>query len=430
MTQFLNFVRTRHFQRPKLIINSAHRAASPLELFIDLAYVGMLSAIVHYLVGAEHIGAQEVLGFVLRFMSMFALWYNMVWYNNLFEDQTWRHRFLMLMVVFTVLIQQVSMDANNEQALYFLSGGYVISRLLQAFIWWRAVDQTDIKASIKRSTAPYVIGSLVAALLAGVGTVLFAYDTTIVLSVWTLTVLAEFFIPNLMFNRTLKIELQHGNTDVLPPVSHHLFMERFALIFILILGEGALASAKILGDHSQHFWPAIGMSALVLLIALLMWQLYFGIVQLMSYHEDKILLWSWLNLPIFMGALLTLGLSVELYHPHHPETLPMLYNLYCIAVGTFIVGVSLSHLFRKDEAARVLALGYRLPDIQKGRRILLLMGLTFFIWLWIRVPPHTLLILTAVWMLAIVLRNEYTRYRASIHPHPAPKHATSDVTTH
>ncbi len=412
MFRFLSMVWQRHFKLPQLIQNSGHRAASPLELFIDLAYVGMLSAVVHFLIGAPHLGGVEVLGFVLRFMSMFALWYNMVWYNNLFEDSTWRHRGLMVLVVFSLLMQQVALDAQNVQQLYFLGTGFMVSRLLHAYIWWSAVKQEHVHLELRRTTRPYIIGSLLAAFTSVVNMLFFQDNILALLSLWTLTVLVEFFLPSLLFQRFLKRELANGNGQVMPPVSHHLFMERFALIFILILGEGTLAATHILANYGEHLGSTLLFGALVMFIALFMWQMYFGFVQLAGYDDQHILLWSWLNVAIFLAALTLLGVMPELYHPHHAEHLPLLRILFCIGVAGFIAGCAISNVFAKTDPTTAEKFGYDWQEAQRGRTQTFYWGLLFLVWIVLPVSVVALIGLAAFWFLVVFLRVEYARYRS------------------
>ena len=64
MLGFFKFLYDKNFRVPVLLTNDTeHRVASTLELFMDLAYVAAMAALVHYLVGAEHIDGKVIYGF-------------------------------------------------------------------------------------------------------------------------------------------------------------------------------------------------------------------------------------------------------------------------------------------------------------------------------------------------------------------------------
>ena len=160
MLGVFKFLYDKNFRVPVLLTNDTeHRVASTLELFMDLAYVAALAALVHYLVGAEHIDGKVIYGFLLRYLSIFALWFNLIWYNNLYENKTIRHRIFMLLIILAVICQQVVFNFKTEEGGRFLTIAFCISRLLELILWLTSTyNKKNTNKTLKKASIFYMIG--------------------------------------------------------------------------------------------------------------------------------------------------------------------------------------------------------------------------------------------------------------------------------
>lgn len=138
---FFQYLVKAQFPPPRIRVREdQHRVASSLELFIDLAFVGMLAVLVRYIAESDRITMEVMELFLLRFLSTFTIWYNLIWYNliwynNLFETSSLRHRGLIFLAIFSITMQQLSANIDTRGQYYFMMAGFVLSRLFIANIW-------------------------------------------------------------------------------------------------------------------------------------------------------------------------------------------------------------------------------------------------------------------------------------------------------
>ncbi len=197
MIGYLKFLYNRNFRTPELLTNEKeHRVASTLELFMDLAFVGALASLVHFLVGSEHINRHVIYGFVLRYGSVFAIWYNLVWYNNLYENKTMRHRLMTLLILLTVIAQQITFNAETREQYMFLMSSYSLSRFLELFLWLTSTyNKKNTNVLLKKASIFYMIGIGYSAI---VPLLIMGQEPNYI--VWTSTVLLELILPTVLFN--------------------------------------------------------------------------------------------------------------------------------------------------------------------------------------------------------------------------------------
>lgn len=357
---FLKYIWKRNFSRAELITEAdGHRTASTLELFMDLAFVGVLASLAHFLVGAKEVNSDVILGFLLRFTSAFALWWNLIWYNNLFENKTLRHRLLMVVIVITIIGQQVAYDLDSEKGYYFLLSFYALSRLVEVFLWGSAtLPKKQPSHALRVSSLFYIFGILGAVVLVALTPVITGELKPNYL-IWTISVLLEFVAPTLLFTYNMKRLVKKGEAP-LPPMNHELFKERFGLLFLLILGEGIVSAIKVFGlFESFGITHAVVFGSMIVFIAYGLWEAYFDIVHAKhnQYKDAYVNHWSTINFFMFLGAMLILGTIPELVHPHHPNNIGILSTLQLIGIGMFNIGLYFIVLIR-DENAKYLEESY------------------------------------------------------------------------
>lgn len=358
--QFIQYIWKRNFSRPNLITESeGHRSASTLELFMDLAFVGVLATLAHFLVGQKEVNTEVILGFLLRFSSAFALWWNLMWYNNLFENKTLRHRLAMVLLVITILGQQVAYDSHSEKGYYFLLAFFTLSRLIEVFLWASAtLPKKQPRHALRVSSLYYIFGILAAVVLVALTPVVTGALRPNY-TIWGVSIFLELVMPTVLFTYNMKRLVKKGE-PALPPVNHELFKERFGLLFLLVLGEGIVSAITVFGLFEKGSTiHAVLFGTMIVIIAYGLWEAYFDIVQAKhnQYQERYMNHWSTINFFMLLGALLILGTAPELVHPHYENNVRVLSMLQLVGIGLFNIGLYLVVMIR-DKDAKHLEVSY------------------------------------------------------------------------
>jgi low temperature requirement protein LtrA len=311
---FISYFHKTNFRKPKAIDNSKqeHRAASPLELFVDLAFVAAFSTLVHFLIEQKTLGPNEIFGYALRFLSLFSLWMNTTWYNNMFEENTIRHRSIMVIIIIQVLFMQATFTAHYFEGYLVLLLAYAFSRFFQTYIWYTASSKMEDPA-MRFGTRVYAIsGALAASLALGV----FAIQKEPNVIVWSITVLLELIFPTIYLGYVTKKTKNENSAN------HNLLRERFGLLYILALGEGIVAAGSLLKQleatlHAHDEMLAVRLmigAIMIVILAYLLWELFFEIAQsdANKYNPLNVVEWVGLTAIAIFATLTTLGISQEL----------------------------------------------------------------------------------------------------------------------
>ena len=156
--------------------HEAHRTATPLELFFDLAYV---VAIAQAGVGLHHAEAEGhfFFGIVRYLMVFFAIWWgwmNFTWFATSFDTDDWLYRLTTVVQIGGSLtlaagVPRMMSGDNPDIMLVFI--GYVIMRLAMMSQWLRAAIQypqcrpTTLRYALGNRRAPALLGRVRARLL-------------------------------------------------------------------------------------------------------------------------------------------------------------------------------------------------------------------------------------------------------------------------
>lgn len=346
MIGYLKFLYEKNFKSPELLTNDKdHRAASTLELFMDLAFVGALSSLVHFLVGADHINGNVIYGFMLRYGSVFAIWYNLVWYNNLYENKTMRHRLIMLLIILSVIGQQVAFNAENSIQYHFLLISYSFSRFLELFLWITSTyNKKNKNILLKKSSIFYMLGIGYSAIFP-----LLFFNTKVNYFVWTSTVIMELILPTILFNIIVSNAQKKGCKEIIP-VHNELFIERFGLLFLLVLGEGIVSLTNVMSHFEYDLMPTIRDVLIIGLIIYGIWESYYDIVlgEQNKYDPKYIIHWSFLNMIMCLGITMAMGTVGEIIHPHHKENLHILMMIHLIGIAIYNICLHIVISFRDE----------------------------------------------------------------------------------
>lgn len=339
---YLQYFWKRNFHRPELINDTGgHRSASTLELFMDLAFVGVLATLVHFLVGAKEVNAEVIVGFLLRFFSAFALWWNLMWYNNLFENESLRHRLLMVLIVITIIGQQVAYNSTSVEGYYFLLFFFALSRLIEVFLWMSAtLPKKQPSHALRVSSLFYAFGISGAVILVSLTPILTG-SLKPNYFIWGTSIVLELIAPTLLFTYNIKRLVKKGDAP-LPPMNHELFKERFGLLFLLVLGEGIVSAIRTFDlFETEGAVHVVLLGSIVVFIAYGLWEAYFDIVHAKHNHYKETLVnhWSAINFFMLLGAMLILGTAPELIHPHYEKNIHILSTLHLMGISLFNVGL-------------------------------------------------------------------------------------------
>jgi len=246
------------WRRPVLLDAEEDRRASWLELFIDLMFVAIISALAKGL--AADVTLTGVAVFTLVFLPAWWIWTGLTIYNDRFETDDVSHR----IAFFVVLVALGGMAVSARH--FFLDGfwlyalSYVLARLVIIALWLRAGYHNPAARPL---TTRYSIGFGAAATL---WLLALAVPWPARLDIVLLAIAIDFATPLL----TLSAQRE------LPRLSATHLPERFGLFVIIVLGEaviGVEGTAALDFMHGSLLDAAVGPAALA--VAFVLWWLYF-----------------------------------------------------------------------------------------------------------------------------------------------------------
>ena len=290
-----------------------HRAATPLELFFDLAYV---VAIAQAGLGLHHAEAEGhfFFGITRYLMVFFAIWWawmNFTWFATSFDCDDWVYRlttFVQIGGSLTLAAGVPAMMAGETPDIAVVFIGYVIMRLAMVSQWLRAAWQHP---ECRPTTLRYALGIGLAQLY------------------WAGYALGAFGGAQALFWLGAVLELavpvwaeRHGYTSW----NRHHIAERYGLFTIIVLGESMLASTNAVihaATSAEHLPSLVLIAATALVIVAAMWWLYFAVPQHGLITDLRTgVLWGYGHFPIFLAAAaIAPGIEVALQYSTHEISL-------------------------------------------------------------------------------------------------------------
>lgn len=207
--------------------DEAHRAATPLELFLDLAFVvavAQAATVLHHELAEGH-AADAVVGFILVFFAIWWAWVNLAWFASAYATDDALYRLAVFVQMTGVLILAAGVPRGFEARDFgVVVAGYVIIRLALVAQWLRAAASDPDR----RSTALRCALGITVVQVAWV-TLQFAPSEWF-LALFALLALAEMVVPWWAEGRA--------------PTPWHPghIVERYGLFTIIVLGESVLAT--------------------------------------------------------------------------------------------------------------------------------------------------------------------------------------------
>ena len=326
----------------------AHRAATPLELFVDLTFVvaiAQASTALHHALVNEH-ATSALAGFPLVFFAIWWAWMNFTWFASAYDTDDALYRVTVFLQVAGVLILAAGIPrAFDGHDFAVITAGYVVMRLAVVGQWLRAA-------------AAHTEGRPVA--------VRYATGITVVQAGW----LARLALPDSLFFPAF---LALAVAELLVPVwaesagrtSWHPghIAERYGLFTIIVLGESVLAATvgvQAALDASGTLRELATVVVGGMLIVYSMWWLYFDLPAAevvgraraaFSEHPGATFAWGYGHYAVFISAAATgtgLAVAVDQATAVTPLSDPQAAFAVTGPVTVYLVAVWLLHYRHKS----------------------------------------------------------------------------------
>jgi low temperature requirement protein LtrA len=322
-----------------------HRAATPLELLFDLAFVAAFAQagneFAHVIAVGHVVAALTAFGLV-----MFAVcwaWMNFTWFASAYDTDDWFYRLTTLVQMLGVVILALGVPdvfQSVEQGDHVDNGivvaGYVVMRIALVAQWIRVSKQDPVR---RRTALTYVFA------------ILFAQFGWVTLALLDLPLVGALVGALLLFLVELTgpvlAERKTGGTPWHP---HHI-AERYGLLTIITLGEGVLGTVLVVSVLVEtHSWTADAVLVMVagLGITFGMWWSYFiaRSGEVLALHRQRSWSWSYGHVAVFASiAAVGAGLHVVAYFVEGVTVFGVLGAVLAVAVPVLAFTVSTFGLY-------------------------------------------------------------------------------------
>lgn len=220
--------------------DEAHRAATPLELFVDLASVIAIAAAaagLHHAVAEGH-AKEGMITFLLSFFGIWWAWMNYTWFASAYDDDS----LLFKLATFAFLAGALVMAAGIRTFFHshepgLILAGYVIMRLAMVSLWLAAGGKgTHNRATCLRYAGGIAVTQVYWILLLGV------------FWEWGPLMLALYGV-GMLFELTVPVWAERPG---MTPWHRHHIIERYGLLNIIVLGEMLLATSGAVYNAQDH----------------------------------------------------------------------------------------------------------------------------------------------------------------------------------
>lgn len=326
--------------------HESHRAASPLELLFDLAFVvafGTAANELAHAVAHDHVAA-GIVAFCFATFAICWAWINFTWFASAYDTDDWVYRLTTMLQMVGVLVLALGLapmfesvhsgdTLDNDVVVW----GYVVMRVAMVLQWWRASRHAPARPGVCRT---YITSILIAQVL---WCVLALVDLPVGLTFALMVVpfLVELGGPGYA-------ETRQGGT---PWHAHHV-AERYSLMVIITLGEGMIGTMVTLTALAEDglTWD-VGLLAFAgTALTFGIWWNYFVVPagDILHAHRERSFGFGYGHMLIF-GAIAAIGagLHVAGYYLAHETHLGTVGAVLAVAVPvavfalTFYAGYSM-----------------------------------------------------------------------------------------
>jgi low temperature requirement protein LtrA len=290
----------------------SHRAASPLELLFDLAFVAAFSQAGNQFAHAIADGhtREGVIGFAFAMFGICWAWINFTWFASAFDTDDWFYRVLTMIQMVGVVILALglpevfhSLEDGGHLDNRIVVAGYVVMRISMVLQWLRVAIQDPVH---RRAALVFVVTIT----LAQIG--------------WVVTAFVDFSVDQIILMAPLYLlelagpvvaETRTGGTPWHP---HHI-AERYGLLTIIALGEGVFGTvASVSALVEEQGWSKEAVFVVVAGIGLTfgLWWNYFMLPsgEILARHRYRSFVWGYGHIPMFAAIAATgAGLHAAAY---------------------------------------------------------------------------------------------------------------------
>ncbi len=260
------------FNKPEKFNKFVTRQVDSMELFWDLIFVVTLRYIIDAYV-VDFSMYTFIVG-LLVFLETYIFWTNINVYSVNFYDVSHNNRFLMTLMLSPLLLIASITDYTQTIAIYAVGVSFVILKLMQAFIWKRAVAVHKTDRSYRSLNYMYSSEIKVYILCAAIFGLLFILPKHVI-PIMIIAIITELFLPTYL-NRKKKVVYAFDRI---------LIAERYLLFIILIFGEGFIGVVHIL-QHGEVLAPAELVRALIIFWAL--YAMFLKLYDEYTIHKERV----------------------------------------------------------------------------------------------------------------------------------------------
>ena len=312
------------------------RRASWLELFVDLMFVAIISALSRAL--ATDISLDGVARYILVFLPAWWIWLGLTVYNDRLDTDDVSHRlsFFAIMIALGGMAVSVRTFFGAGFAVYALS--YAAARVVIIALWLRGGLHNP---RLRPLVARYAIGFSVAALM-WLAAIAVPWPGRLVIVV--LAILVDFGTPL----TTMRLQ------NRLPRLSRSHLPERFGLFILIVLGESVISVEQAVGnDFLRGSLAHVAAGPATLTLAFVIWWLYFDHVAENPPLPSPLVtvLWTYPHLVLVL-ALGAMGASVQAYVTVLSAAPAPAIMLICFSVGIAYAMVGVLEFMTEPSAER------------------------------------------------------------------------------
>lgn len=316
--------------------HEAHRAATPLELLFDLAFVVAFAQAGEQL--AHLLAEGHVLPAIGAFLfAMFAIcwaWMNFSWFSSAYDTDDWFFRTATMVQMIGVVVLALGMpdlfhsiDEGHTIDNRTLVAGYVIMRVAMVALWLRAAQQDPIRRRVALRYACVIIISQIGWVSAAIVHLDIVPTIVIALALFAFEIISP-------------VIAQRGGSE--PPWHAHHIAERYGLLTIIALGEGVFGTVTTVSAVVEgHGWSreAITLAVAGIGLAFGLWWNYFLIPsgEVLARRRSRALAWAYGHVPLFAAVAATgAGLHVAAYVIEGEATISIAGAVLAVAIPVFV----------------------------------------------------------------------------------------------
>lgn len=286
----------------------SHRAATPLELLFDLAFVVAFGTAANELAHAlaeDHIGP-GVVAFCFATFGISWAWINFTWFASAYDVDDWIYRLTTMLQMVGVLVFALGLHAmfasvydGDTLDLDVLVLGYVVMRVAMVIQWWRARIHDASRSAACRT---YLVTILTAQVLWCLLAIMdFPVGTTFALI--AIPFLVELAGPAVA-------ETRRGGT---PWHAHHI-AERYGLMVIITLGEGLIGTMVSLNALAEDglTWDVALLALAGTALTFGIWWCYFAVptAEVLHAHRERSFGFGYGHMGVF-GSIVAIGAGLH-----------------------------------------------------------------------------------------------------------------------